>query len=164
MKKFNWLTILLLNIITLNIYGIYAMHHMTKNQNDISTAYQKKTIMGYVSAFFLSLVTCLLGIGYMLVWTYMFIDQQVTLARAQKIELSPSNNALVIYILSFLFPPLYLYMICENHNRIVDEYTKQQAAFQQQIFQQQQQQAYQQPYQQPVYPQQPYQQNNYQQF
>lgn len=163
MKKFNWLTILLLNIVTFGIYEIYAMYHMTKNQNEISTTYKAKTIMGYIAAFFLGLATCIFGVAYMVVWKYMFIDQQITLARTQNIELTPCNNPLVIYAISFLFPPLYLYMISENHNKIVDVYEAQQKAFRQQQQAYQQQafgQPFQQAYGQPMYPQ----NNNYQQF
>ena len=39
MKKFNWLAIILLNIVTFQIYGIYAMYCMTKNQNELAKQY-----------------------------------------------------------------------------------------------------------------------------
>ena len=179
MKKFNWLAIILLNLVTCGIYGIYAMCVMTKNQNTLATRYDVKMINGYLIAFLLNLVTC--GV-YMVVWQYMFIDQQISLAKKQGIDATPTNNPLVVFLISYFLNPLYVYISCENHNRVVDEFAKQQSASQgyQQGYAQQPygyQQAPQQPYgyqqgyaQQPYgyqqAPQQPYgyQQNNGQQF
>lgn len=164
MKKFNWLAIILLNLVTFQIYGIYAMYCMTKNQNELAKQYGAKVITGYVTAFLLNIVTC--GV-YMVVWQYMFLDQQITIAKAQGIDATPTNNPLVIFLISYFLNPLYVYISCENHNRIVDTYTKVQSN--QQTYQQQaygyqqapQQGYYQQPYGYQQAPQQAYYQQPY---
>ena len=161
MKKFNWLAIILLNLVTFQIYGIYAMYCMTKNQNELAKQYGAKVITGYVTAFLLNIVTC--GV-YMVVWQYMFLDQQITIAKAQGIDATPTNNPLVIFLISYFLYPLYVYISCENHNRIVDTYTtvqSNQQTYQQQAYYQQapQQGYYQQPY---GYQQAPEQQNGQQ--
>ena len=157
MKKFNWLAIILLNLVTCGIYGIYAMYCMTKNQNTLAKQYGVKVITGYIAAILLNCVTC--GV-YMVVWQYMFLDQQISIAKVQGIDATPSNNPLVIFLISYFLAPLYTYISCENHNRVVDEYSKQQTppqnfqqpygGYQQQPYggyQQAPQQNFQQPYQ-----------------
>ena len=167
MKKFNWLAVWLIGAITGSIYYLYALHVMTKNQNEIAKRYNVKTIMGFIPAFLLGCVTC--GI-YVIIWFYQFAVQQSSILKAMGASSDPATP--LGLFLTYYFIPIYsYYVLCENHNKAVDLYSQNNfqqpfggyQAAPQQDFQQAPQQPYgyqapQQPYgyQAPQAPQQPY--------
>lgn len=118
MKKFNWLVVWLVGAITLSIYTLYAWYKMAKQQNEMAAQVGEKQIMGFVGAFLLGCITC--GI-VPLVWMFNFMKQQVALADAKGVQLAPTANPIVLWIL--LFVPIYsFYVLCDNHNKLVDAY------------------------------------------
>lgn len=118
MKKFNWITALLLNIVTMSIYSIYMWYKMAKQQNEMAEQVGEKKIMGFIPAFLLGCVTC--GI-FVIVWYFLFMKQQAALAEAKGVALAPTANPIVLTILVFI--PIYsFYVICDNCNKLVDAY------------------------------------------
>ena len=118
MKKFNWITALLLNVVTLGIYSIYMWYKMGKQQNEMAEQVGEKQIMGFIGAFLLSCVTC--GI-FAIVWYFLFMKQQAAVAEAKGVALAPTANPIVLTILVFI--PIYsFYVICDNCNKLVDAY------------------------------------------
>ncbi len=115
MKQFNWLTSLLLNIVTCGIYSIYMFHVMSKNNNAEATRLGVETKMSFIVAFLLGLVTC--GI-VPLVWMFMFMNQQVELAQKKGVKTAPVENGIVLALL--LCVPVYsFYVLCDNYNRTI---------------------------------------------
>jgi len=118
MKKFKWLTALLLNIVTLSIYSLYMWFVMTKNSNAMAEKYGVKKIMGFIPAVLLGCVTC--GI-FTIVWYFMFQKQQTELAAASGATLTPTTNFFLLGLITFV--PVYsFYAVCTNYNAIVDAY------------------------------------------
>ncbi len=118
MKRFNWITTLLLNVVTLGIYGLYMWYKMAKQQNEMAEQVGEKTIMSFIAAFLLGFVTC--GI-FVIVWYFLFMKQQAALADAKGAALAPTANPIVLTILVFI--PIYsFYVLCDNHNKLVDAY------------------------------------------
>ena len=118
MKKFNWITALLLNVVTLGIYSIYMWYKMGKQQNEMAEQVGEKQIMGFIGAFLLSCITC--GI-FAIVWYFLFMKQQAAVAEAKGVALAPTANPIVLTILVFI--PIYsFYVICDNCNKLVDAY------------------------------------------
>ena len=118
MKKFNWITTLLLNIVTCSIWSIYVWYKMGKQQNEMADQVGAKKIMGFIPAFLLGCITC--GI-FMIVWYYQFMNQAKELAEAKGAALTPTSNPIVLTILMFV--PIYsFYVMCTNHNNLVDAY------------------------------------------
>ena len=118
MKKFNWITTLLLNIVTFGIYSLYWWYKMAKQQNEMAAKVDAKQIMGFGPAFLLGCVTC--GI-FVIVWYYLFAKQAAELAEAKNEALVPSSNAIVLFLMCWI--PIYgFYALCESHNKLVDAY------------------------------------------
>lgn len=114
-KTYNWLTVLLLNIVTCGIYSIYVFHCMSTANNEEAARYGIKPRMTYLIAFLLGLVTC--GI-VPLVWFFLFNMQQVELAQAKGVKVAPVDNGIVLGLLMFI--PFYsFYVICDNYNRTI---------------------------------------------
>lgn len=118
MKKFNWITALLLNIVTFGIYSIYMWYKLGKQQNEMAEQIGEKKIMGFIGAFLLGCVTC--GI-FLIVWYFLYMKQAQALAEAKGVALAPTSNPIVLTIL--IFVPIYsFYVICDNGNKLVDAY------------------------------------------
>ena len=116
MKKFNWIVWYLLNLITCGVYTFYVWHVMVKNNNTIAVKQGIDTIMGYIPAFLLGCITC--GI-YAIIWQYKFFKQQIDIAKASSVAVTPTESPFLMFILAFV--PFYsLYMVCKNHNDVVD--------------------------------------------
>lgn len=118
MKKFNWITTLLLNIVTCGIYSFYMWYKMSKQQNEMAEAVGEKKIMGFFPAFLLGCVTCSI---FLIVWYYQYAAQSCKLAEAKGAALVPSNNAIVMFLMTWV--PIYgFYALCNSHNNLVDAY------------------------------------------
>lgn len=118
MKRFNWVTTLLLNIVTLGIYSIYMFYVMGKQHSDLAEQIGEKKVMNYIGVFFLTFVTC--GI-FPLVWNYQYTKLQIALAEAKGVQLTPTHTPIVQWLVMFV--PIYsFYVVCENNNKICDAY------------------------------------------
>ena len=119
MKKFNWLTTFLLNVVTCGIYSIYAWYVMTENNNKIAAdlgVNEKR--MNFILVVLLSSVTC--GI-LPIIWYYRFMRQQVAIANAVNVKAAPTESPIVLLIITFV--PVYsFYVLCDNYNRTVEAY------------------------------------------
>ena len=116
MKKFNWLTAFVLNVVTCGIYSLYMWYIISENNNKIAEASGVQTIMKFIPAFLLGCVTC--GI-FLIVWMYQFQKQQVEIAKANGTITEPVDSPVILMII--LFVPIYsYYVMCENYNRVVD--------------------------------------------
>ena len=112
----NWLFMWLLGIVTLGIYQIVLWCRMSKQQNVMAQRLGEKKIMHFLIAFVLGLLTC--GI-VPVIWLLLFCKQQRILAEAKGIELFPTNNAFLLWILTFV-PILRIFIGCNNHNKLCD--------------------------------------------
>ena len=117
-KRMNWLVMWLVGAVTLNIYAIYAWYTMGKQQNRMAAQLGERPLMNYIAVFFLGFVTC--GI-VPLVWLYQFMKQQIVLAQAKGVELTPCKNPIALWLLMIV--PIYsLYVVCANHNKLCGAY------------------------------------------
>ena len=115
MKQFGWIKALILNVVTFGLYSLYMWHTMTKNNNKIAEKCGEKKIKGLIAAILLSFITC--GIYYY-VWMFKFHALQVKIANANDAKVTPTKNAFVLLILTFI--PIYsFYMLCTNYNNTV---------------------------------------------
>ncbi len=118
MKRFNWITTLLLNFVTFGIYSIYAWYTMGKQHNELAEQIGEKKVMNYIGVFFLSFVTC--GI-FPIIWMYQYYKLEKALADAKGVQLTPTDSPIVLLLLMFV--PFYgFYVLCENNNKICDAY------------------------------------------
>lgn len=118
MKRFEFVTTLLLNIVTCGIYSIYMWYAMAENNNAMASANGRPRIQNFIIAYLLGCVTC--GI-YLIYWYYKFAEQQIEVAKIYGQKPAPTDNAIVMMILYFV--PIYsFYVICDNYNRTVDAY------------------------------------------
>ncbi len=106
----------LVGAVTLGIYQIVAMYRMTKQQNELAERLGEKKVMNYVLVFLLGCITC--GI-VPLVWMLGFCKQQKILAEAKGIDLFPTSNAFLLWLLTFV-PIFKFYVLCGNHNKLCD--------------------------------------------
>lgn len=120
MKKYNWITVLLLNIVTCGIYSIVVWYKMDKNSKEMAdkagVVEEKNSWSFIVFYFLLSCVTCgITGI----IWMYKHFKQQAAIAAKTGIKLAPTDNAILLMILMFV--PIYgFYVLCDNYNKTVD--------------------------------------------
>ncbi len=135
MKRYNFIAVILLSLITCGIYFLHFISVISINNNYIAQKLQKKTIMhvvamvlidaGVVIAFgFLGAVA---GIGFFIdlavfalfiipiAWFFLYFKQQCEILDAQGKTAFPANNP-VIMILLYCVPILNMYMLCENYN------------------------------------------------
>lgn len=120
MKKYNWITVLLLNIVTCGIYSLimwYTMDANSKQMADKSGVTEEKNGWSFIVFFFLlSCVTC--GITP-LVWMYKHFKQQAAIAQKVGVALAPTDNPIVMVIIMCI--PIYsFYVLCNNYNNLVD--------------------------------------------
>ena len=116
MKKFNWITACLLNIVTCGIYSLYMWIVMTSNSNKMAEQCGAKKIMGFIPALLIGCVTC--GI-YTIIWMYQFEKLQVEISKAKGTSTQPTDSPLLLLIL--ICVPIYsFYVFCDNYNRNVD--------------------------------------------
>ena len=119
MKKFNWLTTFLLNVVTCGIYSIYAWYVMTENNNKIAAALGvNEKRMNFILVLLLSTVTC--GI-FPIVWYYFFMRHQVAIANAVGAKITPTESPILLLIITFI--PVYsFYVLCENYSKTVEAF------------------------------------------
>ena len=117
-KRMNWLVMWLVGAVTLGVYRIVGWCIMTKNQNRMAQMMGEKKVMGYIGVLLLSLVTC--GI-FLLVWSFLFVKQQQILADAKGIELRPTSNAFLLWLLCYV-PVLKFLFVCQNYNKLCEVY------------------------------------------
>ena len=116
-KKFEFVTALLLNVVTCGIYSLYMWYSMAKDANAEAERYGCKKIMDFLPAFLLGMVTC--GI-FTLVWMYQYSNQMVEIAQKKGLKVAPSDSPIVLLICTFV--PIYsFYVLCDNHNRVIVE-------------------------------------------
>ncbi|MBQ8344772.1 MAG: DUF4234 domain-containing protein [Clostridia bacterium] len=116
MKKFNWITALILNVVTCGIYGIYLWCVISSNNNKLAEQYGVKKRMHFIVAFLLGIVTC--GI-VPIVWYFLAGNQQVEIAKACGVKVTPVENGIVWALLMFV--PVYsFYVLCTNYNNCVE--------------------------------------------
>ena len=97
MKKFNWITAFLLNVVTCGIYSLYMWIVMTSNSNKMAEQCGAKKIMGFIPALLIGCVTC--GI-YTIVWMYQFEKLQVEISKAKGTSTQPTDSPLLLLILT----------------------------------------------------------------
>jgi len=115
MKQFNWVTVLLLSIVTCGLYSLYVWHTMSTNNNAEAERLGLEKKMSFIVAFLLGMVTC--GI-VPLVWYFMFMGQQVQLAQKKGVKTAPTESSVVLALLMFV--PVYgYYVLCDNYNRTI---------------------------------------------
>lgn len=113
-KEFNWITVLILSMVTCGIYSLYVFYKVAEDYNAEAEALGCKKVMGFIPAYLIGMVTC--GI-YLIFWFYQFATLQNELAQKKNVTITPTDNAIVYMIL--LFVPIYsYYVLCENYNRI----------------------------------------------
>ena len=118
MKRYNWITCLILSVVTCGIYQLIFWYKLAKQHNEMAEQVGAKKIMGFVGVFLLSFVTC--GI-FPLVWYFQYAKQQIALAEAKGVALAPTSNPIVLWLITFV--PIYsFYAICDNHNKLCDAY------------------------------------------
>lgn len=117
-KRINWLVMWLVGTVTLGIYKIVAWYQMTKHQNRMAQMLGDKKVMGYIGVVLLSIVTC--GI-FLHIWNFLFIRQQQSLAQAKGIDLFPTENTFLLWLLLYV-PVLKFYVLCSNYNKLCDVY------------------------------------------
>lgn len=116
MKKYNWITVLLLGIVTCGIYGLIVNYNIVENNNKIAEEKGEETIKGLIIAILLGCVTC--GIYYIF-WLYKFYKQQVAIAEKSGVQVAPINNPIVLLLLTYV--PVYgTYVLCDNYNRTIE--------------------------------------------
>lgn len=119
-KKFNWLGAFFLSLITCQIYKLYVFYKISKQQNDMAAKVGVPQRMKLIFVILLGFVT--LGI-FPAVWIYLLCRQQIALADAKGVELTPARNALLRFLL--LLVPMYgLYVLCTNHNRLAQAFSE----------------------------------------
>ncbi len=115
-KRFRWILVILLNFVTCGIYGLIAWNKIASQQNHMAQRIGDRKIMGFFPAFLLGVVT--LGI-VSLIWMYKFSAQARNVAQAKGIVLFPTNNAVVLWLLTYV-PVFSYYLVCANHNKLID--------------------------------------------
>ena len=116
MKKFNWIAVLILNIITCGIYSLYLWFVMAKNSNLMAEKSGSKKIMGFIPAVLLGCVT--FGI-FTIIWMYQFCRLQVEISKANGTNTQPTDTPILLLIL-MIVPVYSYYVLCDNYNRNVD--------------------------------------------
>ncbi len=117
-KRINWLVMWLVGAVTLGIYQIIAWYRMTAQQNEMAERIGEKKVLNFIVVLLLGVVTC--GI-VPLIWLFMFCKQQKMLAEAKGIDLFPTSNAFLLWLLT-LVPIFKFYVLCDNHNKLCEVY------------------------------------------
>ena len=116
MKKFNWVTTLILSLVTCGIYALYMFYVMADNSNKMAEKSGVQQIGQFILAVILGMITC--GI-YTLVWMYKFFKQQVEIAKANGVTVQPVEEPIILLVLCCV--PVYsYYMLCDVYNKNVD--------------------------------------------
>ncbi len=133
MKRFNFVSVILLSLITCGLYYLHFLSVISINNNHIAHNMQRKTIMHVVAMVLLSVAAAvglffidfMLAVGAIiiipLIWHFLYFKQQCDILEVQKKNGFPSNNAVVMMLL-FLVPIVNIYMVCENYNLGVNAY------------------------------------------
>ena len=115
-KRANWLFMWLIGAVTLGIYQIVGWCRMCKQQNMMAERLGEKKVMHFLIALVLGALTC--GIVPVF-WLLAFCKQQKILAQAKGIDLFPTSNAFLLWLLTFV-PILRIFIACTNHNKLCD--------------------------------------------
>ena len=123
-KKRGLVSLILLSIITLGIYGLYWIYSLARDVNLICAGDGKKT-SGLLKYLLLGIIT--FGI-YDLIWIYMLGDRLQDNGPKYNLNIKESGGTILLwYILgSFIIvgPFIALYIIIKNTNALADEYNK----------------------------------------
>lgn len=115
-KKYNWLVVYLLNLVTCCIYNIVWLYQMGEKNNEIAEKYGIFKTQNYIIAYLLGMITC--GI-YPIYWMYKFCEQQILIAQASGVENAPTNSPILMLLITFV--PFYsIYALCDNYNRTAE--------------------------------------------
>ena len=117
-KRFNWIVTMILSVVTCGLYSMYVWYKMSKEQNDMAEKLGLDRNRGFIGAILLGCIT--LGI-YPVVWMFLYAKQQVAVAQARNVSLTPVQIPVVLWLLGFV-PGYSYYVLCANHNRLVDAF------------------------------------------
>ena len=116
MKKFEFIPSFILSIVTCGIYALYMWYTMAANNNKIAEKCNVKKTGNFIVAVIIGMFTC--GI-FTLYWIFTFFKQQVEIAKANGVTVQPVTEPIILLILTCV--PVYsYYMLCDNHNKVVD--------------------------------------------
>lgn len=111
-KKFSFIAVLLLGILTCGIYHLYFLYRTTEDYNQLADKYKEQRITSFFVAFLLSFVTC--GI-YMIYWIYKYMELAINIATKKGARLTVSSPA--IFLIIYLFIPIFpIYLMTEVNN------------------------------------------------
>lgn len=123
-KKRSLVTMIILSVITLGIYGFYWIHLLAKDVNAICAGDGKKT--GGLRAFLL-LGILTFGI-YDFIWWYMLGDRLQDTAPRYNLSFKESGGTLVLWgVLGSIIivgPIIMLYIVIKNINALIDVYNE----------------------------------------
>lgn len=115
-KRLNGIVTFFLGFITCNIYTLFALFKLSKQQNNMAEKVGAPRVMSFIIVFLLGMIT--LGI-VPLIWMYKLCKQQSILADAKGIKLTPVKSPFVRWLVMII--PIYnFYVLCANHNRLAD--------------------------------------------
>ena len=112
-EKKNWVTVLLLSLVTCGIYGIVYFYQYSKDVNTVCEG-DGKTTQNYIIALLLGMITC--GI-YMWVWYY---GVGARLEQAGK-RYGVNCQSPIVYLLIWFVPIYNFYYILNNMNEFADK-------------------------------------------
>ena len=112
-EKRNWITVILLNLVTCGIYAMIFLYKYGEDVNKVCEGDGKNT-MNYFLAMLLGIVTC--GI-YNFIWFY---GIGARLEEAGK-RYGVNCQSAIVYLL-IMFVPFYgYYYLCDNMNQFADK-------------------------------------------
>ncbi|MBQ3050028.1 MAG: DUF4234 domain-containing protein [Oscillospiraceae bacterium] len=112
-EKRNWLTVMLLSIVTCGIYGIIFFCKYADDVNKVCEG-DGKTTKGYIVALLLGIITC--GI-YQFVWLYGIGGRLEEAGKRYDVKCQSP----IVYLLICFVPIYSFYYLCENMNQFADK-------------------------------------------
>ena len=126
-NKRGLVSLILLSIITLGIYGLYWIYKLAKDVNIICAGDGKKT-GGLLKYLLLGFIT--FGI-YDLIWIYMLGDRLQDNGPKYNLTIKENGGTILLWFIlgSFIIvgPFIALHIIIKNTNALADEYNKKMA-------------------------------------
>ena len=116
MKKYEWWKVLLLSFVTCGIYGIIWWYKMVEGHNAEAEKLGVEKIQGYIIALLLGIITANI---YTYIWMYKYYDQNVKLLKAKGQTPNPSDNPVVLMLITAFVPVYSTIVACDNHNKLV---------------------------------------------
>ena len=115
-KRYEFVTTLILSLVTCGIYALIMWADMANNLNELDTSGEKDLANAWLAMLILTPITC--GI-YGIIWQIRFFTKLINVQKAKGVNPSPTDQPILLWLICCYIPIYSFYAICDNYNKAI---------------------------------------------